>query len=440
MPKFPHIFSRKEKTTIAAAVFVVMLTFCVFVYATPGDVRLGLNPAQFTGDISVSGKGTFDSVEQTYPAGGYDYLVYTYLSGSTRYYAARHSNGTIINSWTSSNASSVINNAVSGLTSGRTTLETVRLTGNITLTSGIDLSTANHTKLCGPATLNKEVNGNFTMIYSADTQVDDIEICDLTLFGNHLDNGSGDIINFTQPTQTYGAFKSIRQLSIHNVAAKYANRNYYCFAFNKICYDAYNIDAAVDPTGGGAWYAVTTSSVLSDYKLYGGCNFALYVQGATNNVFNGFASGNGGNSSYVVQFYGGWYDKIVGLYIYDAYNTGFLVRDAFDFKASSWTVAKAGQQTNNTYYYGYLWDVQLSSFNGVTFTRHASEANLPKYGFYISNSTQQAETNTFTDVRVNSCSGWYYDYATNTVATGSSGWRAADNATNIMDFRNITPS
>lgn len=120
MSKFPRLFNRKESVTITVSVIVVMLAFSIIAYAAPGDVRLGANPAQFTGDVVVSGKGTFDSVEQTYPSGSYTYMIYSYVSGGTTYYAARHSNGTIINSWTSTNANTVCTNAINTITDAGT--------------------------------------------------------------------------------------------------------------------------------------------------------------------------------------------------------------------------------------------------------------------------------------------------------------------------------
>ncbi len=115
-------------------VFVVFLVCVLFVSSVfmafrvgaqvAGDVALGGATNNFYGGIYASGNGVFggnltaSNVEMAYPAQPYSYMVFPFAIGATTYYAAKAANGTIMNSWTSTNPVAVINNTIIGSNNG----------------------------------------------------------------------------------------------------------------------------------------------------------------------------------------------------------------------------------------------------------------------------------------------------------------------------------
>lgn len=83
----------------------------------------------------------WDNITDTAPIGPYNFMISTFTNDTATYYQATNgTDGKILDSWTSTNASNIIQNALNSLTLGRGNKETVKLTGYFILDSKINMT------------------------------------------------------------------------------------------------------------------------------------------------------------------------------------------------------------------------------------------------------------------------------------------------------------
>lgn len=205
-----QLSSRQKK--VLPVLFILSLTLSLFIgiqigrAQSPPDVSLSDAGISVTGDVTannflllngsaigggVSGNVTAENFDGIYPSGAYSYMIFPVEGSSPTIYAAKSSNGSIIDLWTSTNASSVFENAVGAnktiLIKSGNYVGWIHLDGSdnglrITGESGATIS------------LPDDTNESIIQIYNTNGIPDGIEIDHLRLNGNYQGQSILDVL------------------------------------------------------------------------------------------------------------------------------------------------------------------------------------------------------------------------------------------------------
>jgi hypothetical protein len=199
-----------------------------FTEATSGGYMLTCNVKDKT--IGNGGCG-YVAVFDPYTSPGYNFdastASFTYMietDGLGWYQAVRGSDGSVMSGWTSTNASAVINSARAALIAGRTDVETIKLMGDITVSSPILLG--NYTALVGPATIRLASGATCNIIQNLDQTLvgnHHVYIENLDIYGQYYQYGQGDSISIKNPTNL-NAIVDFPNYDLINLNIYYSNQ------------------------------------------------------------------------------------------------------------------------------------------------------------------------------------------------------------------------